>query len=117
MLLCVCVLCQSVRSVDLHGEGIDNLVLTTQYSVDVLSWDVESAVDGLTNKLEAVEEIRQLEEEMKKMKIRQANRKQQQQIALMQQQQQADEAAAAAAASLEVTHDTAPPTTSTDTIS
>lgn len=61
----------SMVGVDLHGSGLDELVVTTQHSVSILSWEVESAVDVLTNKLECVEEIRQLEIALHRMKQQQ----------------------------------------------
>jgi len=57
----------SVKSVDLSRIGVCDLVVTTMYSVDILRWSSEAAVDALRDKLQCVEEIKHLEETLKRM--------------------------------------------------
>ena len=68
---------QSILSVDLFGTGLDDLLLTTLDSVDILTLDVDSSVDALTAKLECIQEIRQLELAVQEMKRQQQQQQQQ----------------------------------------
>jgi hypothetical protein len=69
LLLVLSCVSQSILSVDTHGTGVCDLVVTTMHSVEILTWDVSSAVDVLTSKLECIEEIRQLERAVQQMKL------------------------------------------------
>ena len=58
---------QSLMSVDVSGSGVCDLIVTSLFSVDVLSWEVESAMQLMHNKMHCMDEIRMLEQAMEDM--------------------------------------------------
>jgi hypothetical protein len=80
----------SIRQVELgssssSSSGVPDLVVTSMYGIDVMSWEVDSARQLLQTKLECIHEIQQLEQALEQMIIMQQQQQQQQQQPHLQQ--------------------------------
>lgn len=66
-------MCQCMLGADLRGTGVDDLVVTSMHSVDVLSWEADSGAALLHAKIECIDDIEQLEEALRNMHAQQTH--------------------------------------------